>query len=206
MKCIIILLLGFVLVSSAVSLELNYPDMYDVVEDEPELGDKCSLCKSALNILDPILMPKLEGLVKGALDYVCKISHIPKCSWVAKKLTKYVTKYLKKFLENGKLCKYTKLCGEDMDYYTADDLDMSDEDTSCVKCQLLMKKGQEAIMIEKKVLSEIVMGALDECSQEEGMSEEECRDTLSKFGVTMVDAAIKDFPLLETCSALGKCE
>lgn len=200
----IILLLGFVLVSSAVGLD--YYDVYDIVDDETELGDKCSLCKQALTNLDPIVIPKLNGLVKEMLDYVCSISHIPKCSWVSKKLSKYASKYLKKFLEHGKLCTYTKLCGEDLDYYTADDLDMSNEDTSCVKCQLLMKKGQEAIMFEKKVLSEIVLGALDECSQEDGMSEEECRDTMNKFGVTMIDTAIKDFPLLETCSALGKCE
>ena len=206
MKCMIILLLGFVLVSSAVGLELDYSDDYDIVEDERELGDLCSMCEQALTTLDPIILPKLKGLVKELLDYVCEISHIPKCSWAAKKLSKYISKYLGKFLEHGKLCKYTKLCSEDMDYYTADDLDMSDEDTSCVKCQLLMKKGQEAIMSEKKVLSEIVLGALDECSQEVGMSEEECRDILNEFGVTMVDTAIKDFPLLETCSALGKCE
>ncbi|KAI6645824.1 Leucine-rich repeat flightless-interacting protein 2-like [Oopsacas minuta] len=195
---------GLVVVSSAMAMDY-VEDFYS--DDDTELGDVCSLCKQGLTALDPLIMSKIKGIVKDLLEMGCDKAPIPKCSWFAKKIAKYAAKYVKKYLEHDKLCKLVKVCESDESVQiTANDLDLSDDETACVKCQVLMKKIKAVIMNDKAVLNSIVLGAMDECDQDDEVSADECMDMMNRYSVSLTDEAIRDFPELEMCSAMEKCE
>ena len=197
MKLIFVLSLSLLLVGSAMSSF-----------EEVEVGvDKCSLCKLALENLNPILIPKLKGLIKDLLNTACKVVPIPLCSSITGKIAGYVTGYLRKFLEHDRLCKFVGVCEkESLGYYSADDFDLSDEKTACVKCQLLVNKAKQVVADKKELLNLVVMDMMQDCETEElDLPKDVCTDLVESFAVKLVDTAIAEFPEFQACSAYEMC-
>ena len=194
MKLIVVLSLSLLLAGTAMSMEY--------LEDIGD-GDPCSLCKEGLKDLDPILLPKLKGLVEGLLGDACDAVPIPKCKWLTGKIAGYGYKFLKKYLNHDELCKFVRVCeGESASYYSPEDFDLSDESTACIKCQLLVNKAKQAVADKKQMLNEVVMATMRDCEDELDDSDESCTDLVGTYGVQLVDNLIRNFPEFEVCSEM----
>ena len=180
--------------------------------ERPDMSETavCTACKTGVKELHEAANAKvLEKAGNEIIKEACKkIWFIPRktCEKYGGKLVSPVVKLIDKYLEGGKLCKLIKAC-EGTTQYTVDDFDLTNEDTACVKCQLLVNKSKSVVMYKKELLKSVVLDMMDLCSDEElEIPEDVCTDLMNGFGVDFIETLIAGISELGTCSALGKCE
>ena len=181
--------------------------------ERPELSDStvCTACKTGVEELHKSANAEiLEKAGDEIIEEACKkIWFIPHktCKKYGDKLVKPVVKVIDNYLEGDKLCKLIKACEEETTTYTVDDFDLTNEDTACIKCQLLVNKSKSVIMYKKELLKSVALEMLDLCSDGElDIPEDVCTDLMNGFGVDVIETVIAGIPELGTCSVLGKCE
>lgn len=204
MKIGMLLAIGMVLLGGAMGM--NYIERPDMSETAV-----CTACKSGLKELHEaasaeVLEKAGDEVIKEACGKIWFIPH-KTCEKYGGKLVKPIVKVIDSYLEGGKLCKLMKACEEETTPYTVDDFDLTNEDTACVKCQLLVNKGKSVVSYKKELLKSVLLEIMDKCSDEElEIPEDVCTDFMNGFGVDVIETLIAGIPEYETCSALGKCE